>query len=135
MPIMQYLELVPLDDTSFASDDPGRYACRLSPRGNLGMDSVHETEVLISSLIRGGLTRLIFNMENLSYIDSVGIGMIIKMRKMLAATGGDFALYNVPPKVNDVFELVNLKDYIRTFYSEAQAIEYLRRSEISRNRA
>ncbi len=127
MPVIHYIELLPLRDSTSSCADGRDYICRLSLRGCIGIDGAHETGVLLASLLAGGIKRFILNMENLNYIDSTGIGMIIKAKKNLSGAGGDLVLYNVPPKVNEALELVNLKDYIKIFYAEAKAYEHLRR--------
>jgi len=62
----------------------------------------------------------------MNYVDSTGIGTIIRIKKDLLSANGDMVLCNVPPKVNEVFDLVNLKEFVKIFYSEQKAVEYLR---------
>ncbi len=126
MAVIHYVELVPLRGSVNTCGDSSDYACRLSLRGSLSVDSAQETGILIQALVDGGLKRLILNLENVTYVDSSGIGLIIRIKKALDEARGDVVLYNVPPKVNDVFELVNLKEFVPVFYDEKKALEYLR---------
>lgn len=123
---MHYLELVATRDPQIRCDESHEYTCRLSLRGNLGIDNAHETALLVRTLINGGMRRFILNMENLNYVDSTGIGTIIRMKKDVIKVNGELVLYNVPPKVNEVFDLVNLKEFVKIFYSEQKAFEFLR---------
>ena len=71
--------------------------------------------------------RLALNLEHIAYIDSTGIGVIIRAKKDLDARGGDLVLLNVPPNIKDIFELVNLKGFVRSFYADDEAVRYLTR--------
>jgi len=122
---MQYVEFVPLKDTGLQSEEPNDFICKLTIRGNLGIDTVPELSLLVKTLTTGGMRYFILNFENLNYIDSTGIGTLIRLKKSILSLSGDIVLYNVPPKVNEVFELVNLKEFIKLFYSEQKACEHL----------
>ena len=128
MSVLHYIDLLPFRESSYSRDECDDYICRLTMRGSLGIDNAHETAVLVKAMIQGGMRRFILNMENLTYVDSTGIGVIIRIKKNLLAANGDLVLYNVPPKVIEVFDLVNLKEFIRIFYSEQKALEFLRSS-------
>ncbi|HAP43022.1 MAG: hypothetical protein A2087_11505 [Spirochaetes bacterium GWD1_61_31] len=129
MATMHYIELIPSRETQARCDDCDDFTCRVNLRGNLGIDNAHETAVLLRALVNGGIRRFIINLENLIYVDSTGIGTIIRIKKDVIKANGELVLYNVPPKVNEVFELVNLKEFVKIFYSEHKALEYLRNGQ------
>ncbi len=127
MNTMHYLELLPLMDSRSAGEEASDYVCKLNIRGNISIENSHEIAVLVRALMDGGFKRIIFNLENLNFIDSTGIGIIIRIKKnCMQAGSGDIVLYNVPPKINEVFDLVNLKDFVKISYSEQKALEYLK---------
>lgn len=120
------IEFMPLCQGCFDEDDSSSFAIKLSLRGTLSIDDSSETELLIKTLYKGGIKKLILNLEHLSYIDSTGIGLIIRTKKNIVDIDGDLVLLNIPPKINEVFDLVNLKDFVKAFYSDQKAVEYLR---------
>lgn len=127
MSTMHYVELLPLINSRNAGEEAADYICKLNIRGNISIENAHEIAVLAKALMDGGFKRMIFNLENLNYIDSTGIGTIIRIKKNCMQSGcGEIVLYNVPPKINEVFDLVNLKDFVKISYSEQKAIEYLK---------
>ncbi|HOX92393.1 MAG TPA: STAS domain-containing protein [Spirochaetales bacterium] len=128
MATIHYIELIPLHSTSSHSDDGSDYLCKVGLRGNLGMDNAMETTALLDALVKGGFRKVALNLENLNYVDSTGIGVIIRLKKSLAASGGDVALLNVPPKIAEVLDLVNIKEYIQIFYTEQKAMDFLRQA-------
>lgn len=125
---MHYIDILPLRSGSSHRDDCADFVCRLNMRGNLCMDNSGETAILMRALISGGFRRIILNLENLNYVDSTGIGTIIRIKKDILQVNGDMVLCNVPPKVNEVFELVNLKEFVKIFYSEQKALDALKNS-------
>lgn len=126
MSTMHYIELLPMLNSKSAGEEAEDYVCKINVRGNISIENAHEFSVLVKALMTGGFKRMIFNLENLNFIDSTGIGTIIRIKKQCIQSGtGDIVLYNVPPKVNEVFDLVNLKDFVKISYSEQKAIEYL----------
>jgi anti-sigma B factor antagonist len=128
-----YTEFIPISYSgSYDLEDPESYISKLTIRGNLGLENSAELSLLAKTLIKGGMRRIMVNMEHLSYIDSSGIGLIIQIRKLLKAVTGDFALINVPPKINEAFDLVNLKEYVSIFYSEDKAVEYFKNKRLER---
>ncbi|MBU0934362.1 MAG: STAS domain-containing protein [Spirochaetes bacterium] len=126
MATLHYVEMLPNRESQSRSDDSADYTCRVNLRGNLGIDNAHDTAILMRTIMNGGVLRFILNLENINYVDSTGIGTIIRIKKDVIKVGGELVLYNVPPKVNEVFELVNLKEFVKIFYSEQKALEFLR---------
>jgi anti-anti-sigma factor len=125
-------ELVPLTASGYDPEDPENFILKVTIKGNLSLENSTEISLLSKILIKGGMKRIMFNMEHLSYIDSSGIGLIIQIRKLLKASSGDFALLNVSPKINEAFELVNLKEYVSIFYSEGKAVDYFKNRRLER---
>ena len=46
---------------------------------------------------------VVFDMKNVYFVDSTGLGLIIGRYKRLSAAGGVLRLKNVPPQVDKVF--------------------------------
>lgn len=130
--MIHYVDFVPMNSGAYDIEDPENYILRITIKGNLGLENSAELSLLAKTLIKGGVRRIMINMENLTYIDSSGIGLIIQIRKLLKAATGDFALLNVSPKINEAFELVNLKEYVSIFYSEGKAVDYFKNKRLER---
>jgi anti-anti-sigma factor len=85
-----------------------------------------ELFLFVKVLETGGLNKILLDLENLDYIDSSGIGVLIKGTKVLRARKGEIAMLNVPESVKKVFGLIKLERLIRIFNSETDALSYLR---------
>lgn len=119
------LEFLPLGHDHSDEDDCASHAVRVSVRGSLDLEDASEAGLLLRTLADGGARRVALNLEQLDYIDSTGIGAIIRAKKDLSARGGDLVLLNVPPNIKDIFELVNLKGFVRSFYDDDEALRHL----------
>jgi anti-anti-sigma factor len=130
---MFIVDLLPLAVSgSYPLEDPDSYAAKLTLRGSLSLENSAEISLFIDVASKGGIRTLLLNLEHLPYIDSSGIGLIIRARKLFKAAGGYFALLNVPPKVNEAFDLVNLREYVPIFYSDDKALDAARGSRADR---
>jgi anti-sigma B factor antagonist len=122
---MQY-QIEMIHSTAHHSDNPNdNYIYKVLLSGNFVMEISEEFSLLISSLIKGGMRFLTFDLTKLSYIDSTGIGIFINLAKQIRANQGDLAFLNVSSKIMEVFKLVKLHDFIPIFKSDKQVIEHL----------
>ena len=53
----------------------------------------------------GKCSAMVFNCEQLQYVSSAGLRVILSTHKLLAASGGRFVLKNLNPEVKSVFDI------------------------------
>jgi anti-anti-sigma factor len=122
-----YTEFIPvLDNYAFELENPENYIVKLTLRGNINLEKAAEFSMYAKVILAGGVKNLMLNLEHLAFIDSSGIGSLIRIKKTLKAIGGNFVLLNVPPKIKEAFDLINLKDIIPIFLSEEKALAHIR---------
>lgn len=80
----------------------------------------------LNTSIAGGVNKVIVDMKKVEYIDSAGIGALIKAVKAARIKNGDVVLMNVSSPVQKTFSLVKLQKFIKIYDSESTAIAYLR---------
>ena len=56
----------------------------------------------------GGIRRLVFDLKELGFMDSSGIGLIIGRYKLMARRGGSVAVCGSNPRVDRIFEMAGL---------------------------
>lgn len=123
---MQYqLELIRASGIVNREDLNSVHIYKIFLNGNFVMEITEEFTLLITTLFQGGMRKLVFDMSNLKYIDSTGIGIFINLTKLIRTKGGDLCFINVAPKVMEVFSLVKLNDFIKFFKSDKQVVEHL----------
>jgi len=65
-----------------------------------------------------------FDLSELKYIDSTGIGIMISIAKQLRTKGGDLVFFNVNSAILEIFQLVKMNDFIQFFRGEKQITEH-----------
>ena len=81
---------------------------------------------LMIAVIRGGLLRVIIDLDSLQTIDSRGIGTLINAAKMIREKRGDLVLIRVPGHIDAIFQPVSLHRFIKFFATEQEAVNYLK---------
>ena len=66
---------------------------------------------------------IIFDMKNVNFMDSSGIGVIIGRYKLILSNEGKAAMINVKPQIMRVYDICGLKKIIPLFENEKQAVE------------
>jgi len=68
---------------------------------------------------------LIFDLEKLQYISSMGISAVLKARKYMEEHQGSFVMVNLQPQIQTVFDIVNALPSTQIFKNLAEADAYL----------
>ncbi len=71
-------------------------------------------------------SNIIFDMENLNFMDSSGIGVIIGRYKLLSSKGGKVIIVNQKPQVKRLYEICGLKRIIPEYEDTRTAIKTLK---------
>ena len=76
----------------------------------------------IDELVRQNRVRIILNLENVSYIDSAGVGAVVSKYVTLRKRGGDLKLLRLSDRVRRVISIARLLAVFEAFESEELAI-------------
>ena len=113
---------------SKANTDPKSFICKVNLINKLDQDNCDEFEFIIMTLIKGGLRKMLYDIDELRYVDSSGIGKMINITKQMRSLEGNAAIARTAPNVMEVFKLVHLEKFINIFTSNEEAISYLKLS-------
>lgn len=90
-----------------------RQSLHLYIEGELDMKNANELKNLIDTEIdKKGIRTIILHMDNLRFIDSSGLGVILGRYKKLLPLGGKLKIANVPPHLYKIMELSGLPKII-----------------------
>lgn len=78
-----------------------------------------------AALDREGTRNLILNFNEVSFIDSSGLGAILGRYKRLSQAGGVMAIVNPQPQVKRILELSGIMRIMNTYPTEEEAIKNL----------
>jgi len=85
----------------------------LTPAGDIGPDSSVSLEQRLKEQIQSGENRFILDMGRVTYIDSSGIGALVRGVRLLKGRSGSLTLVRCEPHVESVLRLVHLQDYLK----------------------
>jgi anti-sigma B factor antagonist len=77
----------------------------------------------INSLANQGHKKLLLNLEQVPYIDSAGLGEIVRTYTTISRQGGSLKLLNLTKRITDLLSITKLLTVFETFDSEGEAIK------------
>jgi anti-sigma B factor antagonist len=77
----------------------------------------------INSLLAGGKKNLLLNLEGVPYIDSAGLGEVVRTYTTVSRQGGSLKLLNLTKRIEDLLSITKLLTVFDTFDSEAEAVK------------
>jgi anti-sigma B factor antagonist len=76
----------------------------------------------INSLIQQGHKKLLLNLEAVPYIDSAGLGEIVRTYTTVSRQGGKLKLLNLTKRIQDLLAITKLLTVFETFEVEQEAV-------------
>lgn len=77
--------------------------------GDLNMFSAPDLRTNLVRKLEGGITRFIFNLSDLAFVDSSGIGILVSFVSMAKKVdGGRVTLCGLNPQIRNIFEVTRL---------------------------
>jgi anti-sigma B factor antagonist len=77
----------------------------------------------INSLIQQDKKKLLLNLEGVPYIDSAGLGEIVRTYTTVSRQGGSLKLLNLTKRITDLLAITKLLTVFETFDSESDALK------------
>jgi anti-sigma B factor antagonist len=77
----------------------------------------------INSLIQQGHRKLVLNLEGVPYIDSAGLGEIVRTYTTVSRQGGKLKLLNLTKRIQDLLAITKLLTVFETFDGEEEAVK------------
>ena len=80
----------------------------------------------INSLLAGGRKKLLLNLEGVPYIDSAGLGEVVRTYTTVSRQGGSLKLLNLTKRIEDLLSITKLLTVFETYDSETEAVQSYR---------
>ena len=90
--------------------------------GNLDTNTSPEAEMKINELIDGGAQKLLVNFEQLNFISSAGLRVLLATVKKLKASGGDLRICSLNATVQEVFDISGFVTILSVKSTEEEAL-------------
>jgi anti-sigma B factor antagonist len=76
----------------------------------------------INSLIQQGHRKIVLNLEQVPYIDSAGLGEIVRTYTTISRKEGSLKLLNLTKRITDLLSITKLLTVFETYDNEADAV-------------
>ena len=76
----------------------------------------------INSLVQQGHRKIVLNLEGGPYLDSAGLGEIVRTYTTISRQGGSLKLLNLTKRITDLLSITKLLTVFETYDSEADAV-------------
>lgn len=77
----------------------------------------------INSLIQAGAKKMVLNLGDVPYIDSAGLGEVVRTYTTVGRQGGSLKLLNLTKRIEDLLSITKLLTVFETFDNEAEAVK------------
>ena len=90
--------------------------------GKLDTNTTPAVESEINTLLDAGASKLLINFEQLSYISSSGLRVLLATAKRLKGSGGELKVCSLNEMATEVFEISGFSSILNVFSSEQEAL-------------
>ena len=77
----------------------------------------------VNSLVNQGHKKIVLNLADVPYIDSAGLGEIVRTYTTVSRQGGSLKLLNLTKRITDLLAITKLLTVFETFDSESDAVK------------
>ena len=76
----------------------------------------------VTTLADSGKTKILLNLAEVPYVDSAGLGEIVRTYTTVSRKGGKLKLLNLTKKIEDLLSITKLLTVFETYESEQEAV-------------
>jgi len=77
----------------------------------------------INTLVEGGKSKILLNLAGVPYVDSAGLGEIVRCYTTVSRSNGSLKLVNLTKRLQDLLSITKLLTVFDTFEREDEAIK------------
>jgi anti-sigma B factor antagonist len=86
-------------------------------------EEAHRCATMIRDLLKNGHKQILFNLGDVAYIDTTGLGSLVGAFTTVRKQGGDLKLLNLPEKFAGVMQITKLYKVFDIMNDEAAAVK------------
>ena len=91
-------------------------------QGDMNANTSGQVLEKLKDLIMGGNKKLVINLENLNYISSAGLRVLLSANKLIKKKEGSLHICGLNNTAKEVFEISGFNMIFKTFDSEKEAL-------------
>jgi anti-sigma B factor antagonist len=77
----------------------------------------------VTSLVNQGQRKMVLNLAAVPYLDSAGLGEVVRAYTTVSRQGGSLKLLNLTKRITDLLSITKLLTVFETFDSESDAVQ------------
>lgn len=77
----------------------------------------------VNSLLNQDKKKIVLNLSEVPYVDSAGLGEIVRTYTTVSRQGGNLKLLNLTKRITDLLAITKLLTVFETYESEADAVQ------------
>jgi anti-sigma B factor antagonist len=77
----------------------------------------------VNSLVNRGFKKIVLNLAEVPYVDSAGLGEIVRTYTTVSRQGGSLKLLNLTKRISDLLSITKLLTVFETFDTENEAVK------------
>jgi anti-anti-sigma factor len=89
--------------------------------GEVDAATADELSSAVAAALAGGYQRVVVDLAQVGFIDSTGLGVLVKSHRAAVAAGASFAVVNPTPMTRKLIRLLGLDQLLTIFDSHEQA--------------
>ncbi len=101
----------------------------LAPSGRLDTSTYTILEQRVDVVLKEQPHTLVFDMETLDYISSMGVRVIARAQKLMKGYNGSVVLLNLQPQIQKVFDIIKALPTQQVFSTMEELDDYLDRMQ------
>jgi anti-sigma B factor antagonist len=78
---------------------------------------------IVTGLVQRGNTRVLLNLQGVEYVDSAGLGELVRTHTTLQKEGGQLKIVNLNPRVQELLNATRLNKVFEVYKDEASAVQ------------
>ena len=77
----------------------------------------------VNSILNQGRKKIVLNLADVPYIDSAGLGEVVRTYTTVSRQGGQLKLLNLTKRITDLLAITKLLTVFDTYDSESEAVQ------------
>ena len=114
---------------SVAATPKAKGAYIVSPSGEINSNTSQILQDKLDQLMAEQTSLIVLDMAEVKYLDSAGIRVILKTKKMLAGRKGHLVFMNLQPPIQRIFDIINALPNIDVFVDLKEMDDFLDRMQ------
>ena len=92
--------------------------------GEININTVPELKVIFKEMVEKKSDKVLLNLEEVEYIDSLGLASLLFFSRGMENGGGQMIMSDVAPKVGSIFKITKVDKVLSIFDTEEEALKH-----------